>query len=356
MRRSSIALSPSPVATRSAETVSVSFALTALVLGIRHGIDWDHIAAIADLTSTAENRRKGFVLSLLYAVGHGVVVLVLGMLAILLGAVIPEWLEEWMGYVVGGTLIALGLWIVVDLIRRGRDFRLRSRWMLILDGTFAGFRAVRSKNGHRVVALEHEHEHEHEAGEGLAHGEHPAHDHAHIDDGAADPLIDTSDIEAIAPQSRASGERWAASTGIARRIRTALASHRSTYRHSHRHHHELHLPSESTASPTGRSGNAMAAGVGMLHGVGVESPTQIAIFVASTSLVGVQAGMLLLVAWVAGLIVANSVIAVLAGFGVLNAERNFVVYVAVALFVAAGSVVMGVLLLLGIDALPSLSP
>lgn len=26
---------------------------TALLLGIRHGIDWDHIAAIADITSTS---------------------------------------------------------------------------------------------------------------------------------------------------------------------------------------------------------------------------------------------------------------------------------------------------------------
>jgi high-affinity nickel permease len=32
---------------------------TALVLGIRHGIDWDHIAAITDITSTTAAADAG---------------------------------------------------------------------------------------------------------------------------------------------------------------------------------------------------------------------------------------------------------------------------------------------------------
>src|SRR5204863_3113959 len=35
-----------------AGAASVGLLITALVLGIRHGIDWDHIAAITDITST----------------------------------------------------------------------------------------------------------------------------------------------------------------------------------------------------------------------------------------------------------------------------------------------------------------
>ena len=65
--------------------VTIGLAFTALLLGLRHGFDWDHIAAIADLTGTAENRKRGMFLSLLYAVGHGVVVFALGVLAIIFG-------------------------------------------------------------------------------------------------------------------------------------------------------------------------------------------------------------------------------------------------------------------------------
>ena len=38
-----------------------SFALVAagLLLGLRHGIDWDHIAAISDLTSSQQQRLRG---------------------------------------------------------------------------------------------------------------------------------------------------------------------------------------------------------------------------------------------------------------------------------------------------------
>src|SRR4051812_33949349 len=74
---------------------------SAPVVGGRHGIDWDHIAAIADITSTTTNveaapgqrdtaRRTGFSaiearavwLASLYALGHATVVGALGALAL----------------------------------------------------------------------------------------------------------------------------------------------------------------------------------------------------------------------------------------------------------------------------------
>src|SRR5215475_1730574 len=90
-------------------------------LGLRHGIDWDHIAAITDITSSAvtngeaeaegqmvavaagvsgmriavpiagppsrwRESRQGLFLASMYALGHGTLVVVLGLLAIWLGA------------------------------------------------------------------------------------------------------------------------------------------------------------------------------------------------------------------------------------------------------------------------------
>jgi high-affinity nickel permease len=37
--------------------MTAGLVVTALALGIRHGVDWDHIAAIADLSGTAETGR-----------------------------------------------------------------------------------------------------------------------------------------------------------------------------------------------------------------------------------------------------------------------------------------------------------
>ena len=84
-----------------------------------------------------------------------------------------------------------------------------------------------------------------------------------------------------------------------------------------------------------------------LHGIGVESPTQIAVFVASTSIGGGGLGLVLLIAWVIGLVVANAMLALLAVFGLLHAERNSAVYRLIALFVGVASIAMGVLYLTG---------
>lgn len=307
--------------------VSLGLLLTSFTLGVRHGFDWDHIAAIADLSGTAESRRRGFVLSMLYAVGHGAVVFVLGTVAIAFGLAIPDGFDEWMGKVVGVTLIALGAWILLELIRKGRDFRLRSRWMLMINGTFAGMRKVRgASRGGRTIEVEHQHDHEHLAPTSHDHAARHAHDHAHSEAG----------VSVAEPVPALTGWR--------------SARQRLRHGHNHSHRHELALPTDATA----RYGNGTAAGIGMLHGVGVESPTQIAIFVASTAAVGVSFGLLLLATWVAGLIIANAAIAALAGAGLLHAERSFPIYAGLAVVVSVMSIGLGVLYLLGLDILPGI--
>lgn len=307
--------------------MSLGLLLTALGLGLRHGIDWDHIAAITDLSGTADNRRRGFVLSMAYAIGHGAVVFALGTFAIAFGLLIPESLEAWMGRIVGLTLIALGGWILVELTRKGRNFRLRSRWMLVIDGTFAGLRRVRRGLTGRSITIEHEHVHAH-SDDDTAHDEAPAHDHAHV--GVV--------TNAVLIPATVAATGW---RGVRERI----------HQHNHRHAHALVLPDRPDVS----YGRGTATGIGMLHGVGIESPTQIAIFVASTSAAGVSFGLMLLGAWVLGLIVANAGLALLAGAGLLNADRSFPVYATLAIVVSSASIVLGTVYLLGLDVLPALS-
>ncbi|MDH3299704.1 MAG: hypothetical protein OES24_04275 [Acidimicrobiia bacterium] len=332
--------------------------LTALALGLRHGVDWDHIAAIAELSGAANDRRRGFRLSLLYAFGHAAVVFVLGCVAIIAGTAIPDGLDRWMGRVVGLTLIWLGVWVIVELVRHGRDFRLRSRWLLVLDGTFAGFRRVASAADRRLLEIEHEHEHEHEHDDAARIGdfgedveETPIgghgrrHRHRHPDD--HDSFHETTEIRQPVGVGPAAAAADPVDGGPLRRL---LA--RRT-RHSHAHRHVVPLPDRLGAAS--ETGAGTATGIGMLHGVGVESPTQIAVFVASTSVVGWTAGLAILAAWCVGLVVANSGLSLLAGFGLLEARRNFAVYATVAVVVAIGSIVMGTLYLFELDVLPAIT-
>ena len=79
--------------------------------GFRHGIDWDHIAAITDITSSQDDRRRSVVFGTLYVVGHAIVVFGLGLVAIVIGEQLPAGVDEFMGRVVGVTLIILGVYV-----------------------------------------------------------------------------------------------------------------------------------------------------------------------------------------------------------------------------------------------------
>lgn len=108
--------------------------LSILVLGLRHGIDWDHVAAISGIVSSAKNNRQAIINGFIYAIGHAVVVIFLGLLAIILGVSLPPYVGQMMGPLVGVTLIILGLWIILSIIVKKKDFRFVSRWMLIFQG------------------------------------------------------------------------------------------------------------------------------------------------------------------------------------------------------------------------------
>ncbi|TJY38260.1 hypothetical protein E5161_20365 [Cohnella pontilimi] len=83
--------------------------LMSAALGLRHGVDWDHVAALADITGSRNGTKKNrFVLSLWYALGHESVVCLLGSAIILTAWSIPVWADHLMGKAVGVTLVVMG--------------------------------------------------------------------------------------------------------------------------------------------------------------------------------------------------------------------------------------------------------
>jgi hypothetical protein len=87
----------------------------------------------------------------------------------------------------------------------------------------------------------------------------------------------------------------------------------------------------------------------MIHGIGAETPTQILIFVAAAGSGGTAAGVAVLLAFIVGLILANSLITIGSALGFLSASQNFVVYATVGMVTAVLSLILGVIFLTGTE-------
>lgn len=313
---------------------------TALVLGIRHGFDWDHLAAITDVTSTtatadaaelgheathvhaiehavahqhphggaaeraahepaahepaahepahdaaapgptaaepphhhevpaprfAVEQRRALLLGSLYALGHATVVALLGTLALLFGAVLPDWVDQVMGPVVGATLLFLGIWVFVSLyqyVRHGRAFRLRSRWMLVFDATRHAWRRFQAR----------------------------LHGHEHVD------------------------------------------------------------PMEMSSY-----GVKTAYGVGLIHGIGAETGTQVLLIAAIGGASSEGLGFPMMAAFIVGLLISNSIVVVITATGFIASRLRERLYVVIGVIAGTFSLVVGAIFLLGLDSqLPSI--
>ncbi len=112
--------------------------------------------------------------------------------------------------------------------------------------------------------------------------------------------------------------------------------------HSHTHTHEVDVA---------EFGSRSALGVGALHGIGAETPTQVVLFLAAAGAGGVSAGLLVLVIFLTGLILANTMITVLATFGFQRVANRARLYMAMGAVTAVLSLIVGTVLLFGQDTL-----
>ncbi len=239
------------------------------LLGLRHGVDHDHIAAITDITSVQASRRRGMLLGLLYASGHGFVVAALGILAVSLGLRLPAGTDVAMERLVGLTLILLGGYVFYTLIRR-RGFRMRSRVVVLADVFLWVYDRLRA---------------------------------------------------------RLTGER-----GRRQRIDNPMRE----------------------AFGDGYGGRS-AFVVGMIHGVGAETPTQLLLFLVATGLGGAGLGAVGVLSFVAGLLVTNTLMCALAVGLYCSAAARTSIFRAVAVATGVYSLVVGLIFTFGLtDLLPVL--
>ncbi len=122
-----------------------------LVLGLRHGFDYDHLAAISDITAVQRNWKSGLRLGMTYALGHAVMVAALGAAVLELHVGLPEGLDHWTERLIGLTLIILGFGVVAGILRKGahshQHSRIESRLAIAINGLiWAAWRVRRTFN------------------------------------------------------------------------------------------------------------------------------------------------------------------------------------------------------------------
>ncbi len=327
-------VSPAGLAIFAAIGGGIGVYTAALALGVRHGIDWDHIAAITDITSTTSSvseadeswliaepgvmltdeshhsqhgehhehghapelhrsaveaapgatpvallaaaspaatpvlerdasdhhggglvsrireHRAALWLGSLYALGHGLVVIVLGISAIVASGFLPDWVDGVMERVVGITLIFLAVYLFFSLyqyIRHGGEFRMRSRWMLVFAGVQNALGWVRSRIGH----------------------------HEHI---------------------RATPQQYGART---------------------------------------------AFGIGLIHGVGAETGTQALVIASAVGAASEPVAVATLFCFVFGLLISNSFVTLASTVGFVSSRRRQLIYMIAGLFAAVFSLALG---------------
>ncbi len=277
--------------------LEIGLVATALALGFRHGFDWDHLAALSDIAASQQSRRRSMMLATLYALGHAAVAFAIGAAVILASAHLPESVGEFMERLVGVTLVALGIFVIVSTIRHGKSTGMPSRGALLVSG----FRRLRRRRAAPVV-IEHEHDH--------PSGEHHDHDHDHEHE----------------PEP------------VGARGRTKVRP-----KHSHRHRHVGALPDD----PLPTYGGGAAVGVGMIHGIGFETPTQALVFVTAAGAGSRAAGLFVLACFLVGLLAANTVVATASTFGLTGASSRARLYTVASLVAAAASLALGLLYVFG---------
>jgi high-affinity nickel-transport protein len=116
------------------------------------------------------------------------------------------------------------------------------------------------------------------------------------------------------------------------------------------HGHEHHDPMEMSSY-----GRRTAFGVGMIHGVGAETGSQVLIIAAVGGAAGQGLGVPMLFAFVIGLVIANTLIVVATATGFVASQLRQPLYVAIGVIAGTFSVAVGLLFLFGAEgAMPDL--
>jgi ABC-type nickel/cobalt efflux system permease component RcnA len=133
--------------------VSVSLLSLGFLLGMRHALESDHVAAVASLATRSRSMGDTLRQGAVWGAGHTLTLFIFGSLVLLLDTVIPETLAQILEFMVGLMLIGLG----IDVLRCQLRERIHIHLHRHPDGELH-FHA-HSHAGERGYAVVHHHHH-----------------------------------------------------------------------------------------------------------------------------------------------------------------------------------------------------
>lgn len=89
---------------------------TALVAGFVHALEPDHMAAVTTFVSRRPRPREALGFGFRWGLGHSAAILAAGLVLVLLRLRISETVARGLEFGVGGMLLALGLWLLWNLL------------------------------------------------------------------------------------------------------------------------------------------------------------------------------------------------------------------------------------------------
>jgi ABC-type nickel/cobalt efflux system permease component RcnA len=95
-----------------------SLLLLGFLMGMRHALDADHLAAVATLATRSRSMSAVMLQGTVWGLGHTTTLLVVGGACLLLGAVIPERTSQMLELAVGVMLLALGAQVLWRMRRQ----------------------------------------------------------------------------------------------------------------------------------------------------------------------------------------------------------------------------------------------
>jgi len=104
----------------SSDGASISIVLAvAVLLGLRHATDPDHLAAVTTLVARGGDRvpRRAAELGLAWGIGHGVTLLAFGLPVLLFNGLLPEPIQQAAETAIGFVIVYLGLRLLIRWVR-----------------------------------------------------------------------------------------------------------------------------------------------------------------------------------------------------------------------------------------------
>jgi len=98
--------------------------LAAILSGVVHAFDVDHLVTVATFSSTGGGRKNSIRFCAHWAIGHGVTILALAVLVYFTGIKLPAGVVEAAEALVGVVLIGLGVWVfrgIVQYLKTGKQ-------------------------------------------------------------------------------------------------------------------------------------------------------------------------------------------------------------------------------------------